>query len=334
MANYPFCTIEPNRCVIPVPDERLSKIVEIYPQKKCIPTSIEIVDVAGLVEGASRGEGLGNTFLGHIRTADALIHVVRCFEDEDVAHVSEMIDPIKDIEIVNTELILADIQILERAQSKEEKVKKAGVREAQKKLKIIESMLGHLNQGHMLKSFAMDDETNDLIKEMGLISSKPVLYLANIEENTKDTDFADSIRKYAQQADTVFMSIFGKVEEEIAELPDEDKGEFLKAMAIQHSGLKKLIETAYRLLNIITFYTVTTDIQAWTINAGTRVSEAGGKIHTDFEKGFIKAEVFHYNDLLNAGSEQHIRETGLLRIEGRDHIVQDGDVVHFLFKVR
>ena len=330
MANYPFCTIEPNRSTVAVPDGRLRKIAELYQKKNPIPTVIEIVDVAGLVEGASRGEGLGNQFLGHIRTVDALVHVVRCFHDEDVSHVPGQIHPKNDIDIINTELIFADLQVLERALLKTERLLKSGDKKVQVKTKILHNMIEHLNSGNMLRSFSQTIDDRTVIVEYGLITSKPVLYLANLDEDDFDSELAQSVKDQALKDSAAFMCIAGKIEEEIAELPNEDKLDFLEAMGLKQSSLDRLIETTYKLLNIITFYTTTTDIQAWTIQAGSHAASAAEKIHTDFEKKFIRAEVFHYNDLIITCSEQTLREKGLIRTEGRDYSVQDGDVIHFL----
>jgi GTP-binding protein YchF len=329
MASYPFCTIEPNMGIVPVPDPRLTTISDLLQKKNPIPTRIEFVDVAGLVKGASKGEGLGNKFLGHIREVDALIHVVRCFHDEDVSHVTGNVDPVRDIEIINTELMLADLEQLDRAKSKLLMKAKSGDSEAGKKIEFIEKMAEHLDAGKLLKDLDMPSE--QVFKEFGLLTSKPFLYLANIDEERTDEEGQASIQNYASQHGSAFLHLVGKLEEEISELPEEEKQIYLEAMGLEQSGLDRLIGTAYRLLDILTFYTMTTDLQAWTVKTGTKASEAAGKIHTDFEKGFIRAETFHYNDLISAGSEHHIREKGLFRSEGHDYVVKDGDIIHFLF---
>ena len=331
MANYPFCTIEPNRSVVPVPDERLRRIGEILSKEKPRPTAIEFIDVAGLVEGASKGEGLGNRFLGYIRNVDALVHIVRCFSDGDVAHVTGNVDPLHDIAVVNTELMLADLNVLERASEKLMKQQKAGERQADHKIELIGSMIGHLNAGKMLRSLRGLDEILPVVSEFGLITTKPTLYLANLDEDSANHSLRDQVREFAAGVSAAFMHILGKLEEEISELPGEDEQEYLEAMGLKKSSLDRLIENAYRLLDIITFYTVATDAQAWTIAANTTISAAASKIHTDFEKGFVRAEVYHYEDLVDSGSEHRIREHGLLQIEGRDYVVQDGDIIHFLF---
>ncbi|MBN2533518.1 MAG: redox-regulated ATPase YchF [Spirochaetales bacterium] len=338
IASYPFCTIEPNRGIVPVPDQRLIKLGEILGKDSPIPTKIEFVDVAGLVKGASGGEGLGNKFLGHIRNVDALIHVVRCFHDEDVAHVMGGLDSLRDIEVINTELILSDIEILERAEEKWEKQGKAGDKKAIAQAECIHTMIEYLNKGTFLKDMEMTDEMLEQTKKLGLITHKPVLYLANTDEKTeeKEPGFEKSIKaveEYAGTSGSAFLSLAGKIEEEISELPKEEQKEYLQAMGFEYSGLWRLIESAYKLLSLITFYTITTDLQAWTVKKGTKAPAAAGKIHTDFEKGFIRAEVIHYNDLVAEGSEHHAREKGLLKSEGKEYEIKDGDVIHFLFNV-
>ena len=333
MASYPFCTIEPNRGVLPVPDNRLDTIGRLLGKTEPIPTKMEFVDVAGLVEGASRGEGLGNKFLGHIREVDALIHVVRCFHDEDVSHVTGSLDPARDVEIVNTELMLADIDVLTHTQENLKRKSKGGEMEARDRVEILGKMINHLDDGNPLRTLEPSEPLRAICREYGLITAKPVLYLANVEEGTQDTRDEAFIRSYASEHDAAFMRIVGKLEEEISELPGDEKQTFLEAMDLDRSSLDRLIEAAYGLMSIITFYTVTTDLQAWTIRQGTKAPQAAGKIHTDFEKGFVRAEVFHFADLESSGSEQAVREKGMLRSEGRDYIIVDGDIVHFLFNV-
>lgn len=333
IASYPFCTIEPNRGIVPVPDLRLIKLGEILHKDKPIPTKIEFVDVAGLVKGASKGEGLGNKFLGHIRNVDALVHVVRCFHDEDVAHVMGDLDPLRDIEVINTELILSDIEILERAFEKLNKLAKAGDKKAKAQAECVKEMIGYLNRGNLLKNMEMTDEMLTQTKDLGLITHKPVLYLTNTDEKIDDERLINIVREYAQSRESAYLYIAGKIEEEISELPKDEQKEYLQAMGIEFSGLWRLIEAAYRLLSLVTFYTITTDLQAWTVKTGTKAPKAAGKIHTDFEKGFIRAEVIQYSDLVTAGSEHHARENGLLRSEGKEYEIKDGDVIHFLFNV-
>ena len=333
MANYPFCTIEPNRGVVPLPDDRLCAIARILKKENPIPTKIEFIDVAGLVKGASRGEGLGNKFLSHIRTVDALVHVVRLFHRGDVVHLTGEIDPIRDVEIVKIELILSDLEILERSMEKQQKLARGGVREAKKRCEIIEKAITFLNEGKLLKEMEMGEDELMLFKELGLISIKPVLYCANIDEDAQEDEQLRLLAQYARGENCEFLSIIGKLEEEISELPPGEKEEYLKGMGISESGLHRLIKASYRLLDLIVYFTAATQLQAWTLRRGTRALEAAGKIHTDFERGFIRAEVFNYEDLLREGSEHQVREKGQLRSEGRDYIVQDGDIIRFLFNV-
>ncbi|UCB44366.1 MAG: redox-regulated ATPase YchF [Spirochaetota bacterium] len=333
MDNYPFCTIEPNRGVVPVPDERLLRIAELLQKPDPIPTRIEFYDVAGLVKGASEGEGLGNKFLGHIRDVDAVVHVVRCFHDSDVAHIAKDPDPIRDIEIVKTELLLSDIEILERAKKRLERNSKGGDKGAASKVNIIESSIKHLNSGRLLKDLDIEDEDKRLLREYGLISIKPVLYCANVDEGNSSSDEVRKVENYANNEHSGFVKISGKLEEEISELPKEEKKEFLLEMGIGDSGLDRLIRVSYQTLELITFYTTATKLQAWTLHQGASALEASAKIHSDFEKGFIKASVYHYNDLITEGSEAHLKEKGKLRSEGKEYIVQDGDVIRFIFNV-
>jgi GTP-binding protein YchF len=334
MANYPFCTIEPNRGIVPVPDERLKNIARILKRDDPIPTRIEFVDVAGLVKGASKGEGLGNKFLGHIRNVDAVIHVVRCFRSGDVVHISGEIDPLHDIEVVNTELMLSDLEILSRVTEKLGKLERSGDKSARGRLDLCAKLVDHLNGGRLLKGFEFHDDEYKLLDEYGLITVKPVLYLANCSEgDSESNEMIRKISEYAESEDSAFLVISGKVEEEISELPEEEKQEYLNAMGIGESGLIRLIKSAYSLLNLITYYTSATELQAWTIARGTNAQAASGKIHSDFERGFIRAEVFTYEDLMRIGSESGIREKGLLRSEGREYIVNDGDIIKFLFNV-
>jgi hypothetical protein len=333
MANYPFCTIEPNKAIAPVPDKRLINIAELLKKKNPIPTRIEFIDVAGLVKGASKGEGLGNKFLGNIRTVDAVAHVLRCFHHDDVVHVTGDIAPIRDAEIVNTELLLADLEVLSRAREKIIKLANSGDKAARARLDMIERMIAHLNEGKMLRTMKVPEEELGIFSEFGLITDKPVMYCANIGEDGDGTEEARAVEEYARKDGAAFIMISGKIEEEISELPPDEKKEFLVSLGIEESGLDKMIKTAYHLLNLITYYTAATELQAWTVKRGTVAQKAAGKIHTDFERGFIRAEVFSYDDLLALGSEHGIREKGLLRVEGRDYVIKDGDIVHYLFNV-
>ena len=338
MANYPFCTIEPNKSVVEVPDSKLKKIAEILKKDSPIPTKIEFVDIAGLVKGASRGEGLGNKFLSYIRNVDAIVHVVRCFENDNVAHVTGNIDPLRDIDVVNIELILSDIEILEGAKVKLEKKAKSGDKEAKKRVDVISKITDILNRGDFLsnvnlENFGFSSDEISLLKEYGLITIKPMLYLANVDENEPNNTYTEKVKKYAKSVNAHFLTIAGKIEEEISELSSEEKLEFLNAMGLEESGLNRLIKASYELLNLITFYTTATKLQAWTIKKGSNALTAASKIHTDFAKGFIKAEVYSYDDLLKAGSEHSLKESGKLRFEGKDYIVKDGDIIKFHFNI-
>jgi len=333
MANYPFCTIEPNRGVVSIPDERLKNIAQLLNKQNPIPTSIEFFDVAGLVKGASHGEGLGNRFLGYIRGVEALIHVVRCFHNQDVVHLSGEVDPIRDVEIVNTELLLSDIQILENAKEKLIKKATSGDAKAKQRAQLITHCIEFLNQGNFLKNIELSKEDKELLGDYGLISMKPVLYCANIDEKKEYEASVERLKDYALKEGSAFITIIGKLEEEISELPSEEKEEYLIAMGLRESGLCRLIKEAYRLLDLITYYTAATDLQAWTIKRDTPAIKVAGKIHTDFEKGFIRAEVYHFEDLVTYGSEHSVKEHGKLRIEGKDYKVQDGDIIHFLFNL-
>lgn len=333
MANYPFCTIEPNKSIVVVPDERLANIAKYLHKAYPIPTRIEFVDVAGLVKGASKGEGLGNKFLDNIRNVDALIHCVRCFNSEDVVHVTGETDPVRDIEIINTELCIADLELLSRARDKTLKLSSSGDKEAKYRLEKTEKFLNHLDSGQLLNKLEMHDDEASLAREYGLITSKPVLYLANTDEENVDSEDVKSMQAYAADAGSGFITLVGKLEEEISELPDNERQEYLDALGLGESGLTRLIQESYRLLDLITYYTAATDLQAWTVKQGTTALHAAGKIHTDFQKGFIRAEVYKYNDLVQAGSEHAIKEMGKLRSEGKEYIIQEGDIVHYLFNV-
>jgi ribosome-binding ATPase len=333
IANYPFCTIEPNKGIVTVPDDRLLRIAELLGKKNPIPTKIEFIDVAGLVKGASKGEGLGNKFLDNIRNVDALIHCVRCFESDDIVHVAGDVNPVRDIEIINTELCLSDIGILEKAKEKISKLATSGDKNAKSRVEIIIKFIQHLNEGKLLNSINPDNSEIEVIQEYGLITSKPVLYLANAGESRLENEAVTSINNYASGAGSEFLVISGKLEEEISELPDQERQEYLSALGLAESGLGRLIKASYKLLKLITYYTAATDLQAWTIEQGTSAVKAAGKIHTDFEKGFIRAEVYNYDDLIRTGTEHKLKEAGKLRSEGKGYTVKDGDIIHFLFNV-
>ena len=333
MENYPFCTIEPNKGIVPVPDLQLYTIANILEKKDPIPTRIEFVDVAGLVKGASKGEGLGNMFLSHIRNVDAIIHVIRCFTDKDVVHVEGDIQPLRDIEIIHMELLLSDIEVLTRAKEKIEKKARSGDKENAQRLQIIDKLFTHINDGVMLSRLPLTQEELSLCNEYGLISAKPMIICANVDEYGDSNHAFNSLQEYARKHGLGIVAISAKVEEEIAELPLLEQQEFRKALDVDKSALERLIITAYSMLDLITYYTITTQLQAWTIKNGTTAQKASGIIHSDFEKGFIRAEVFQYDDLMHYKSLHAIREHGLLRSEGRDYIVKDRDIIHFLFSV-
>lgn len=338
-ANYPFCTIDPNVGIVNVPDERLAKLTEIIKPKKTIYTAFEFVDIAGLVAGASKGEGLGNKFLSHIREVDAIAHVVRCFEDDDVTHVSGKVDPLNDIEVINLELILADLEVLEnrraRLKNKLKSNDKETIFEDQLLGKIIDQALA---EGKGAKTLEYTEDELALIKSFNLLSMKPVIYAANVSEddilNTDDHPLVNQVREYAAKENSEVIPISAKIESEIAELSPEEKKEFLKDMGLDSSGLDLLIKAAYYLLGLETYLTAgELEVRAWTIHKGTKAPQAAGVIHSDFEKGFIRAEIVSYEDLMKAGSYAKAREAGKLRLEGKEYVVKDGDVVHFRFNV-
>lgn len=338
-ANYPFCTIDPNVGVVTVPDERIKKLGELYQTKKVTPAVIEFVDIAGLVKGASKGEGLGNQFLANIREVDAIVHVVRCFENSNIVHVDGDINPLRDIETINLELIFSDIEILERRIAKVSRGARNDKAQA-KELALAERLKAHLEEGNMAKSFVTDDE-DELLWRSGynLLTDKPVIFAANVAEDELANDGADNggvqaVREYAAKEGFEVFVICAQIEEEISELDDDEKSMFLEDLGLTESGLDKLIAASYRLLGLISFLTAGEDeCRAWTIKLGTKAPQAAGKIHTDFERGFIRAEVVNYNDLLENGSIAAAKEKGLVRLEGKEYVVQDGDVILFRFNV-
>ena len=338
-ANYPFCTIEPNVGIVEVPDKRLQVLHELYNSKKTTPAAFRFVDIAGLVKGASKGEGLGNKLLEHIRQVDAVSQVVRCFENGDITHVEGSIDPIRDIEIINTELCLADLEVLERRLLKLVKLAKSGVKEAKVEEAILQRIKEALEQGQTVRSVELTDDEKAMIKEMNFLTAKPTLYIANVGEDevtTADTDneYVQRVKEYAATEGAEVVTISAKVESEIAELEDEDAREFLHELGLEESGLEKLIKAAFDLLGLMTFLTAGTDeCRAWTITKGTVAPKAAGKIHSDIERGFIRAEIVNYDDLIAAGSVAAAREKGQVRLEGKDYVMQDGDVTNFRFNV-
>lgn len=329
-ANYPFCTIEPNIGVVKVPDERLGILEKMYDSKKVVHTSIEFCDIAGLVKGASKGEGLGNRFLSHIREVAAIIHVVRCFEDENITHVSGTIDPISDIETINLELIFADQEVVSRRMSKEAKFDK-------EELPILKKVLAHLEDGKVLRTLDLTEEEWARIRPMSLLTAKPVIYCANIDEDTiaeGTNEYVERVRAHAASEGSELVVICSKMEQEISELPDEDKMAFLEEMGLQESGLDKLIKASYKLLGLVSFLTAgPQECRAWTIRKGTKAPQAGGKIHSDIERGFIRVETIAFDELVRLGSMNNAKEAGKIRLEGKEYEIQDGDVLLFRFNV-
>ena len=336
-ANYPFCTIDPNVGVVAVPDKRLKLLGDFYHSKKVTPAVIEFVDIAGLVKGASKGEGLGNQFLANIREVDAILHVVRCFDDPNVVHVDGNVDPLRDIETINLELIFADLEVLERRMAKVGRTRQMD-KAAAKEYTLLEKIKKHLEDGQPAKTLELDDEDEQtMIKEYNLLTLKPVIYGANVAEDDlggEDNDYVKAVREYAKKEGSEVFSLCAQIEEESSELDDDEKKMFLEDLGIEESGLDKLITASYRLLGLMSFLTAGEDeTRAWTIKIGTKAPQAAGKIHTDFERGFIKAEVVNYQNLLDCGSYAGAREKGLVRMEGKDYVVQDGDVILFRFNV-
>ena len=338
-ANYPFCTIDPNIGIVSVPDERVTHLGEMYKSKKVTPATIEFVDIAGLVKGASKGEGLGNQFLANIRETDAIVHVVRCFEDDNVVHVDGSVSPLRDIEVINLELIFADLEVIERRIGKVGKQARMD-KSLQKEAALLQKLKEILEDGKPAKSYETEDEDEEaLLKGYSLLTSKSVIYAANVSEDDLADDgesnkWVKEVREKARNEGSEVFVICAKIEEEIAELDDEDKEAFLSDLGLSESGLDKLIKASYRLLGLISFLTCGEDeSRAWTIRKGTKAPQAAGKIHTDFERGFIKAEVVAYDTLVENGSLAQAKEKGLVRMEGKDYVVQDGDVILFRFNV-
>jgi len=339
-ANYPFCTIDPNVGVVTVPDERLNVLGEMYHTKKIIPAAIEFVDIAGLVKGASKGEGLGNQFLANIREVDAIVHVVRCFEDSNIVHVDGSIDPLRDIETINLELIFSDLEILERRISKAVRAARNDKTIA-KELALMERIKAHLEDGKMAKSFddINDEDEQQWLESYNLLTYKPVIFAANVAEDDLADDGASNagvqaVREYAKREDCEVFVVCAEIEQEIAELDDDEKSMFLEELGLKESGLEKLIKASYSLLGLISYLTAgEPEVRAWTIKRGTKAPQAAGKIHSDFERGFIRAEIVSYDDLMACGTYNAAKEKGLVRLEGKDYVVQDGDIILFRFNV-
>ncbi len=337
-ANYPFCTIDPNVGVVEVPDERLDRLAEMVRPQKVVPTVTEFVDIAGLVKGASKGEGLGNKFLSHIREVDAIVHVVRCFQDTNVTHVEGDIGPARDIETINMELVLADLETMEKRLERTRKMMKTHDKKYEAELKVLERIQEALDSGRPVRSVRFEPEEQALLKDANFLTAKPVLYVANVSEDdlpdAKGNPLVEEVRKVAAGESSEVVVVCGKIEAEIAELEEEEKTEFLADLGLQESGLDRLIRAGYRLLGLLTFFTAgPQEVKAWTIRKGTKAPQAAGKIHTDIERGFIRAEVVSYDDLMAAGSQVQAKEKGLVRLEGKDYIMKDGDVVYFRFNV-
>lgn len=337
-ANYPFCTIEPNVGVVAVPDERLDKLAEMEHPQKVTPATIEFVDIAGLVKGASRGEGLGNKFLSHIREVDAIAHVVRCFEDSNVVHVEGKVDPVRDIETINLELIFADLEVLERRIDRVKRQAKSAEKQYLKELSVLERLKEGLEQNNPARVLDFSEEEQEIVKQVFLLTSKPVIYVANISEDDlisgTENDYVKKVREYAAKEGSEVIPICARIEAELSELPEDEKRELLTEYGLKEPGLNRLIKAGYGLLGLITYLTAgPKEVRAWTIKDGTKAPQAAGKIHSDFERGFIRAEVVAYDDLIACGSQQAAREKGLLRSEGKDYVMKDGDVVVFRFNV-
>jgi GTP-binding protein YchF len=334
--NYPFCTIDPNVGVVPVPDGRLEQLAQIAHPEKILPTTVEFVDIAGLVKGASQGEGLGNQFLAHIREVDAIAHVVRCFEDDDIVHVSGRIDPLSDLEIINTELALADLASVDKAVDRAAKATKSGDKKAQLQHALFERVQAMLNQGTPVRSAPLSDAERRDLRELHLLTAKPVIYIANVDEAglAAGNAYLDALRARAELERAVVVPVCAAIEAEIAQLPEAERAEFLRDLGLKEPGLNRVIRGAYELLGLLTYFTAgPKEVRAWTVRAGSTAPQAAGVIHTDFERGFIRAEVIAFEDYVNHRGEAGAREAGRLRLEGKEYIVREGDVMHFRFNV-
>lgn len=334
-ANYPFCTIEPNTGMVPMPDPRLDALAKIVKPQKILPTTMEFVDIAGLVAGAAAGEGLGNKFLSHIRETDAIAHVVRCFDNDDIIHVAGKVDPGADIEIIDTELILADMEAVDKALQKATKNSKSGNKDALQEKVLLEKVKVHLDAGHSARSLELEPHEHQALQQYHLITSKPVLFIANVNEDGFDNNpYLDKVNDIASKENAQVVCVCAAIESEIAELDDADKVDFLTELGLEEPGLNRVIRAGYQLLDLQTYFTAgVKEVRAWTVNVGATGPQAAGKIHTDFEKGFIRAEVVGYDDFIQYNGEAGAKEAGKWRLEGKDYIVQDGDVIHFRFNV-
>ncbi|WP_115719328.1 redox-regulated ATPase YchF [Gallaecimonas mangrovi] len=334
-ANFPFCTIEPNTGVVPVPDVRLNKLAEIVNPQRVLPTTMEFVDIAGLVEGASKGEGLGNKFLANIRETDAIAHVVRCFENDNIVHVSGKVNPQEDIDVINTELVLADMEAVDRALTRVQKKAKGGDKDAKAEQEVLLKIQPHLEAGKMLRAAGLSSDEKAAIGYQNYLTGKPTMYIANVnEDGFENNPYLDQVRAIAADEDAIVVPVCAAVESDIAELDDEERDLFMAELGLEEPGLNRVIRAGYELLNLHTYFTAgVKEVRAWTIKINSTAPQAAGKIHTDFEKGFIRAEVVGYDDFVANNGEQGAKEAGKWRLEGKDYIVKDGDVVHFRFNV-
>ncbi len=337
-ANYPFCTIEPNVGIVDVPDERIDALAKMYNPKKVTRAYIEFVDIAGLVKGASKGEGLGNKFLSHIREVDAIVHVVRCFEDSNITHVDGSIDPIRDIETINLELVFSDLEMIERRIARTSKAMK-GDKSLASEMALLEKVKAHLEEGKCARTLEYSDDEMAIMRDIFLITMKPVIYAANVGEDDfakgiENNEFVNRVKEYAAEENSQVMPVSARIEEEISQLDGEERAMFLEELNMSESGLDRLIKASYSLLGLISYLTAgEPEVRAWTITNGTKAPQAAGKIHTDFERGFIRAEVVHFNDLMECGSMTAAKEKGLVRSEGKEYVMKDGDIVLFRFNV-
>ncbi len=333
--NYPFCTIDPNVGVVPVPDARMDALAGFVNPERILPTTIEFVDIAGLVAGASKGEGLGNKFLGNIRETDAIVHVVRCFEDDNVVHVSGKVDPLGDIEVITTELALADMASIEKALLKTSKAARTGNKEELAKKVLYEKLIKHLDEGGQLRSLELTEDELAIIKELFLLTIKPAMYVANVQEDGFESNpLLDAVQGFADKEGSAVVAVCAAIEAEIIQLDEDEKQEFMDDLGLEEPGLNRVIRAAYKLLNLSTYFTAgVLEVRAWTIPTGATAPQAAGVIHTDFEKGFIRAEIIAYEDYVQYKGEQGAKDAGKWRLEGKDYIVKDGDVVHFRFNV-
>lgn len=334
-ANFPFCTIEPNTGVVPVPDLRLNQLTDIVNPERTIPTTMEFVDIAGLVAGASKGEGLGNKFLANIRETDAIGHVVRCFENENIVHVSGQVDPLSDIEVINTELMLADMDVCDKAIFRQAKKAKGGDKDAKFEISVLEKIKAHLDEGLMIRALELSKEEKAAIAYLQFLTIKPTMYIANVnDDGFEDNPLLDKVRELATGENAVVVAVCAEMESEIAELEEEEAVEFMEDLGIEEPGLNRVIRSGYELLNLQTYFTAgVKEVRAWTVNIGATAPQAAGKIHTDFERGFIRAAVIGFDDFIENKGESGAKEAGKLRVEGKDYIVKDGDVIHFRFNV-